>query len=148
MLKIWVNGFRNDCIKNPGAYFNIKKKKEWFNRADIKRVIHDIDNTEAVKDEYLESPVFGAISPDRLSHGCKTVILLYVNPTCNVYASRCGDNCFESILSLAKNTDVIITLHHIPTMPEEVHAVFLDSGVEVHNRKEFVLEYGRVTGHF
>ena len=43
---------------------------------------------------------------------------------------------------------MIITLHHIPTMPEEVHAVFLDSGVEVHNKKEFVLEYGRVTGHF
>ena len=74
--------------------------------------------------------------------------MLYVNPTCNAYVSRCGDNCFESILRLAKNTDVIITLHHIPTMPEEVHAVFLDSGVEVHNRKEFVLEYSRVTGHF
>lgn len=27
MLKILVNGFRNDCIKNPGAYFNIRKKK-------------------------------------------------------------------------------------------------------------------------
>ena len=92
--------------------------------------------------------MFGAISPDRLSHGCKTVILLYVNPTCNAYASRCGDNCFESILRLAKDTDVIITLHHIPTMPEDVHAVFLDSGIEVKNRKEFVLEYGRVTGHF
>lgn len=59
-----------------------------------------------------------------------------------------GDNCFESILSLVENTDVIITLHHIPRMPEDVHAVFLDSGTEVRNRKEFVLEYGRVTGHF
>ena len=27
MLKIWVNGFRKDCIKDPNSYFNLHKKK-------------------------------------------------------------------------------------------------------------------------
>ena len=25
MLKIWVNGFRNYCIKNPGAYIFVQR---------------------------------------------------------------------------------------------------------------------------
>ena len=29
------------------------KEKEWFNRADVKRIIKEIDNTTAVKDEYM-----------------------------------------------------------------------------------------------
>lgn len=57
MLKIWVNGFRKDCIKEPGKHFNVNKEKDWFNRQDIKDVIYEIDKTVAVKDEYLESPV-------------------------------------------------------------------------------------------
>ena len=57
MLKIWVNGFQKDCIKDPNSYFNLHKKKEWFNRPDVKEVIKELDNTIAVKDEYLESPI-------------------------------------------------------------------------------------------
>ena len=66
MLKVWVKGFRDDCIKAPGLYFNRVKKKEWFNRSDIKQIIKEIDNTIAVKDEYLESPVYGGMSPEIL----------------------------------------------------------------------------------
>lgn len=146
MLKIWVKGFQKGCIKNPGSYFNRNKEKDWFNRDDIKEVVKEIDKTIAVKDEYMESPVYGGMSPDRLSQGCKTVILLYINPKCNVYASRCGDNCVPSILRLAEKTDVIITLHHIMEFPEKFEAEMLDTGVVVHSREEFLMEYGRITG--
>ena len=66
MLKIWVDGFKDGCIKDPNSYFNLHKKKDWFNRQDIKEVIKEIDNTIAVKDEYLESPIFGGMAPERL----------------------------------------------------------------------------------
>lgn len=147
MLKIWVDGFRDDCIKTPGSYFDRNKRKDWFNRKDIKEVIREIDDTIAVKDEYLESPVFGGMSPDRLSQGCKAVILLYVNPLCNVYASRCGDNCVPSILRLAEGTDVVITLHHAMHFPKEGFvAEMMDTGKMVSGRREFFLEYGRIKG--
>ena len=146
MLKIWVEGFRSDCIKNPNSYFNRNKKKDWFNREDVKKVIKEIDNTIAVKDEYFESPVYGGMSPERLPHGCKCVILLLINPLCNVYASRCGDNCVPGILRLAEKTDVVITLHHIMGFPEDVKAEMMDSGKIVNNREEFLEEYGKLTG--
>ncbi len=146
MLKIWVDGFKDGCIKDPNSYFNLHKKKDWFNRQDIKEVIKEIDNTIAVKDEYLESPIFGGMAPERLSSGCKAVILLYVNPLCNVYASRCGDNCVPSIVRLAEKTDVIITLHHMMVFPEKFEAVMLDTETAVHSRREFYLEYGRIKG--
>lgn len=146
MLNIWVKGFRDDCITNPGFYFDMMKKKEWFNRPDVKEVIKEIDNTIAVKDEYLESPIYGGMAPERLSQGCKAVILLYINPSCNVYASRTGDNCIPSILRLAKDHEVVVTYHHIPIMPNDVEARFLDTDVVVHGKKEFVREYGRIKG--
>ena len=149
MLKVWVKGFRDDCIKAPGLYFNRVKKKEWFNRSDIKQIIKEIDNTIAVKDEYLESPVYGGMSPERLSQGCKGVILLYINPLCNIYATRCGDNCFPSILRLAEKTDVVITLHHMPRLPLVGYDVeMMDTRKIVSGYKEMLLEYGSITGEF
>lgn len=149
MLNVWVKGFRKDCIITPGMYFNREKEKDWFNREDVREVIKEVDNTIVVKDEYLESPVFGGMSPDRLSQGCKAVILLYINPKCNVYASRCGDNCFPSILRLAEKTDVVITLHHMPNLPlTGFKAKMLDSGLIVNGWKELFYEYGRISGQF
>ena len=148
MLKIWVDGFQEGCIKAPGSYFDGHKKKEWFNREDVKQVIKEIDNSIAVKDEYIESPVFGGMSPDRLSHGCKATILMYIDPLSNVYASRCGDNCAPAILRLAEKTDVVITLHHAMQFPKDMkfEAIMLDTGVKVNSMKEFLIEYGKIMG--
>ena len=58
------------------------------------------------------------MAPERLSSGCKCLILLYVNPTCNVYASRCGDNCSGFILDLAEKTDVVLRYITVCYSPE------------------------------
>lgn len=136
MLKIWVNGFRKDCLRNTSRYFDLHKKPSWFNIPWVKRVIKEIDDVDAIKDEYMESSLFGAISPDRLSSGCKCLILLYENPLCNVYASRAGDNCSDYILELAEKTDVIITLHHFMKFERDFDAELLDINHVVHNRRD------------
>ncbi len=41
-----------------------------------KQIIHEIDDSTYVTGEYIESPVFGAISPKDLSTGCKAVLIL------------------------------------------------------------------------
>ena len=48
-----------NAIKGIDHYFNTYKTKDWFNRQDVKDVILELDNTVAVKDEYLESPILG-----------------------------------------------------------------------------------------
>ncbi len=146
ILKIWVKGFRDDCIKNPNGYFDVNKEKDWFNDELSKKFIKEIDNSIAVKDEYIESPVFGAISPDRLSSGCKCLILMNILDGCNIYASRMGDNCSKYILELAKEKDITITLHHMMIFPENMEAIMMDSGITVHSRKEYIREYARIKG--
>lgn len=78
MLYIHVGQVERECIRTIDPYFNRNKSKDWFNRDDVKRIIKNIDLSVAVKDEYIESPVFGGMSPTKLSTGCKAVILMAV----------------------------------------------------------------------
>lgn len=146
MLHIHVTGFEPECIVQVTSYFNLFKKKEWFNREAVKRIIYNIDKTVAVKDEYLESPVFGGMAPERLSTGCKAVILMEVLENPNIYATKCGDNCVPDILEIAKRKDITITLHHCMKFPEFFEAFIIETGRTVHSRKEFVNEYYKING--
>ena len=141
MLKIWFGDFQKNCIKNPDRYFDMHKDKSWFNRDDVKNIIKEIDDVNAIEDEYMISDIFGAISPEKLSTGCKALILLHINPKINIYASRCGDNCAERILSLADKEDTIITLHHLMIFPRDFEAEILDTGEQIHSRKEYAEKF-------
>lgn len=146
MLKINIDfDFEKECITDVDSYFNVEKEKDWFNREDVKKIILGIDKTIAVKDEYMESPIFGAIPPDRLSSGCKAVILMLMCDDINVYATRCGNNCVPYILEVAKTKDVEITLHHCMEFPEDGwEALVVDTGVIVRSQEEFEDEYDKV----
>lgn len=149
MLKINVGfDFKEDCITTIDGYFFQYKKKDWFNTEIVKKIIKGIDNTIAVKDEYLESPVFGGMSPERLSTGCKAVILMAMTDA-HIYATRCGDNCVPYILEVAKIKDVEITLHHCMRFPEDGwEALIIETGKIVRSRKEFVHEYYKISSTF
>lgn len=144
MLNIILGEFPEDCILNPDLYFSVYKKPDWFNREDVKNIIKTIDNVDAIKDEYMVSPIFGAISPDRLSTGCKNLILLYTNPQNIIYASRAGDNCAPFIVELAKKEDITIVLHHLMEFPEDMTAFIVDTNKRVSNFDEFIDEYIKI----
>lgn len=144
MLKIHVTGYEPDCITQVTSYFNLFKKKEWFRNPVVKRVIKNIDNTIAVKDEYLESPVFGGMAPERLSTGCKAVILMEVLENPNIYATKCGDNCVPDILEIASRKDITITLHHCMKFPEKFNAYIIETDKNITSRREFVHEYYKI----
>ncbi len=67
MLHIRLGKFTDDCIPDVSEYFNYFKQKSWFSDQFVRDVIYDIDKTVVIKDEYLESPVFGGMAPERLS---------------------------------------------------------------------------------
>jgi hypothetical protein len=141
MLKLRFGDFKDGCIVRVGGYFDFAKKKEWFNKPEVKKIIKDIDNSIAVKDEYIESPVYGGISPRDLSTGCKAVILMEVLDNPHIYGSRCGDNCVPDILEIASKKDVILTLHHAMKFPESFEAYLIESDKMIHSWNEFVSEY-------
>lgn len=146
MLKIYVGDFKDNCIVNVTGYFNLYKEKDWFNRPAVKRIIKNIDNSVVVKDECIESPVLGGISPQALSCGCKAVILMEVLDNPHVYATKCGDNCVADILEIAREKDITITLHHIMEFPEFFEAIMMETGKKISSMEEFVDEFYEIRG--
>ena len=142
MLYIHTTAPEN-CIMKVDYWFNRHKENSWFNTGLIKEIIKGIDKTEAVKDQYLESPIFGGMSPDRLSTGCKAVITMLVQNR-PVYASCCGDDCASWILQVAEKKDAHIYLRHCLGFPDIFEAVFVETGVSISSYKEYVHEYYRI----
>lgn len=143
MLYINVGEIPKNCIVNVNSYFNRNKKRDWFNRQDVKDIILSVDNSIAVKDEYIESPVFGGMAPERLSGGCKALILMLVTDL-PIYATKCGDNCISHILDIAKKKDVHIYLHHCMDFPYEMKAIMEETGDVINNGEDFVNAYYRI----
>lgn len=140
MLYIRVDDFCENDIVNVSDTFDFVKKKEWFEDEFVRKVIREIDKSEVVSGEYIESPVFGGMPPSYLSSGAKALILMKMVPQYTVYATRCGDNCVPLMLELAEDTDVNILLHHCMKFPDEFIATMQD-GTVVHSDKEFVEVY-------
>jgi hypothetical protein len=141
VLKLRFGEFTDDLIYNVRGYFSAQKKRDWFNDPVVKKIIKDIDNSIAVKDEYIESPVLGAIPPDRLSDGCKAVILMQVLDKPHIYGSRCGDNCVPSILDIAESKDITLTLHHAMRFPDKFKAYLVESDEYVYSWYDFKWAY-------
>ena len=140
MLYIEFGDFTDDCITKINSYFDIAKQKDWFNSEEVKSIIKEIDKSDAIKDEYIESPVLGAISPSRLSCGCKAVILMSVLDNPHIYATKCGDNCGSKILEISSRKDVKITLHHYFKFPEPFAAKLLNFNNKVINSNQELSE--------
>lgn len=149
MLKIWVKGFRDDCMLNPSSYFNRRKSKDWFDRKDVRDIIYLVDNARVVNGEcieYLEKEV-GCFSPYDLSNSCKVCILECIEPGCNPYIFMCDDKVFRGLLELAKSKDVVVTMHHMPNKIDvDFKIKLLDTGRVVKDLDELREEYGIITG--
>lgn len=145
MLYITVGDFTSDCIVAVDKTFNFYKKKEWFEDEIVRRSILEIDKSKVIGGEYIESPVWGGMSPERLSTGCKAVILMQMMENPYIYGTRCGDNCVPLILDIAEIKDVTLLLHHCMHFPEAgFQLIMKDSGKKITTQREFVDEYYRL----
>lgn len=146
MLKIHFGRFPfpNEILE-VDLTFDLCVKNEWLNTEFAKRVVKGIDNTEHIKDGYLESPFWGAMSPQKLSTGCKNVLLMKFYSILSVfYGTKCGDNCVPYILEVAKEKDIELHLQHCMRFPDygfEAHVVETDR--YIHSCFEFFEEYVR-----
>lgn len=104
MLYITTGEFTKECIVAVDRAFDFYKRKEWFDDEIVRKCIRTIDNSEVIAGEYIESPVGGGMSPDKLSTGCKATILMQVLEEPYLYGTRCGDNCVPLIYRLQKRS--------------------------------------------
>lgn len=139
MLKVFLGGCDNE-IYNPPLYFKNQYEDEWITHELSRKMILDIDKSEVIGPHLIESPVLGPISPKELSGGVKTLMLLAFDTSGKIFnATACGDNCAKWILEIAKEKDLIISLHHSMKFGDgDFEIMIMNNNTIVHNFKEWL----------
>ncbi len=142
MLRIIFGDYKGkNYILDPDTYFDNVYEDEWLTDPVSKEMVRDIDRSELVGPNLVQSPVLGAISPSRLSGGVKTLILIENDPAHVYNASACGENCAAWLLKLGARKDITVRLGylmHFSDGPFEIEVV--NTGKLVRNQKELVRE--------
>ena len=127
-------------VYDPNWYFDINYEPEWFNNELVREMIRDIDKSTVLEGEVIMSDVFGAIPPQKLSGGVKTLILLCFDNSRIFNISKCGDNCAKWIAKISEiyDNDIIVNLRHVMSFDGEFEFKILNSGTIVHNREEYL----------
>ena len=141
MLKIWLGNIPKGCIVNPSSFFDLHRPKNRPWSEDMIRAVKVIDDLDYVGGDVFKNSLGKMLSPDVLSSGCKSVLLLYMKPSLCIYATRCGDNCAPFILDIADKNDVTIALHHPMLFPRDFEGVIMDNGKEIHCLEDYYRAY-------
>lgn len=112
MLRVWF-GDKENAIYNTSVFFKNRYKDEWILEDFSREVIADVDRSQVIDANSIQSPVLGNISPLQLSGGVKALILMKHFPGKVFNASNCGDNCAKWILKLGEEQDFTINLFHV-----------------------------------
>lgn len=139
MLTI-IYGDESNCVYNTNVYFKNTYEPEWFETELAKQIVREVDDSEVLSSECIQSPVLGQIPPERLSGGVKTLLLILNGPEKIFNASTCGDNCAKWILEIGKREDVTINLRHMMDFGKDtVFEIKIKNGGEiVHSMKELI----------
>lgn len=142
MLNIYF-GEMPEAIYNTNVYFNNTYKDSWITHPLTKDIIKAVDDSDVIDAQTIMSPIFGNMSPKKLSGGVKTLLLIAFDKKNIFNASTCGDNCAEWVLKIADNRKVVINLHHLMDFgPEPFKAKILNTNKIIKNMRELVYEAG------
>lgn len=139
MLTI-IYGDVPNSIYNTNVYFKNTYESEWIETELAKKMIADIDHSEVLSGECINSPVLGQIPPERLSGGVKTLLLMLNEPGKIFNASTCGDNCAKWILEIGKRQNLTINLRHMMSFGKdtEFEIQIKNGGEIVHTMRELI----------
>ena len=142
MLSIYF-GHKPEAIYDTNMYFNNTYKDGWITKALSKEMIQDVDQSEVIDEKTIQSPIFGKMSPKKLSGGTKTLLLIANDKNQIFNASTCGDNCAKWILKIAEERKVEINLYHLMDFGKgDFKIKVLNTGKIVKNMAELAIEAG------
>ena len=130
MLTIY---FGDKEVSYGPTWFKYNYDPFWFQDPFVQRRSVEVDKTVYVQGSVFDSPVLGAIPPERLSGGVKTLIMIYEMPEEIFDATSCGANCAHMLLEIGKRKDVTVVLRYY--MPMEGLEPF---EIKIVNTKEVV----------
>jgi len=142
MLNVYF-GEMPEAIYDTSTYFRHAYQDKWITDPMTVEIIRDVDGSEVLGSNLIQSPVLGPISPQQLSGGVKTLILIYKDSGRVFNASKCGNNCAKWLLKMAEKKKKVINLRHIMDFGDgEFKIKVLNSGKIATNMKELVLLAG------
>lgn len=142
-----LNVFYGDmpgAIRTTSVYFDNTYKDRWITKPLSIEMIKAVDKSEVIDERTILSPVFGYMSPKRLSGGVKTLILIDNDPKHIYNASNCGDNCAKWLLTIAEKKKVVINLRHFMNFGNDEFKIrVINTGKVVKNSHDLIYEAGR-----
>lgn len=140
MLNIYY-GDMEEAVYNTAVYFKNTYEDNWITEPIVRDIIKDVDKSEVIDSNLIESPVLGKISPLALSGGTKTLILIINDKEKIFNASTCGNNCAKWLLKISENEDVTINLRHLLDFGEgSFNIKVLNTDKIVHDMSELLDE--------
>lgn len=109
MLKIYFGNMENAILSGDG-YFDAIIDEEIIETEIGKKIIGDIEKGEVISRNNIIIPVYGGISPNRLSGGVKSLLSLASDSSIVLDLACMGNNCFRSLSEVVKNADGDITV--------------------------------------
>lgn len=144
MLSIYY-GDMPEAVYNPVIYFKNTYADDWITDELSREMIWDVDRSKVISARIIDSPVLGAITPNELSGGVKTLIDIYKVPDRIFNASACGDNCAKWILKIGEGQNITINLRHIMDFGDGTFtARILNTDQVVHSMDELVPVAGMI----
>ena len=139
MLTI-IYGDAPQSVYNTNVFFKNTYEPEWFETDIAKKMIRDVDDSDVLSGECINSPVLGQITTERLSGGVKTLLLILNEPDRVFNASTCGDNCAKWLLEIGKQKDVTVNLRHMMSFGKDTKfdIRIANGGEIVHSMKELI----------
>ncbi|MDE5823307.1 MAG: DUF4869 domain-containing protein [Lachnospiraceae bacterium] len=137
MLKIWYYG-GTEYMEDAPSYFDNVYEDEWIEDTLVKEMIKDVDKSTVISAHVIESPIFGAITPQGLSGGVKVLILMLKDDSFIYNMSNCGNSCAKWILKIAEQKDLTVYLQHILRFEGDFEIQIMNTGKIVHNPQEYV----------
>lgn len=130
-----------DGVAYGPTWFKYSYEPEWFLDPLVQAMVKEVDKSEYIDGQVIDSPVLGPISPNQLSGGLKTLIMIYMMPDKVFDATSCGENCAHSLIEIGKRKDITVNLRYFMPMkgldPFEIE--ILNANKIVQNERDYTL---------
>lgn len=114
MLHIYFGEYNeNNYIFDPDTWFNNQADRKWLLDDLSKEMVKDVDKSEVISENLIQSSRLGPIPPQWLSGGVKTLILIDHDQSHVFNASACGPNCAKWLLKIGQTKEILVRLGYI-----------------------------------
>ena len=122
--------------RDVDIYFNNRYEKEWLQDNIVKEMIKDIDHSEVLSNNAIDSPILGIIPVTRISGGVKALILMLKTDRV-IWGTACGENCAKWIDKISRLKDITLYFEHPMNFDCELDAVCIDNNRKIRNNDDF-----------